>query len=197
MSNFLFELEDDTRVAVAEEEKAKHEVVWLSLEEIKAEDMRHAEIHFLLERIESPEKAYTEKGILFNSGVFTGRTSDEVVEDIVTAVGGELVTNYRIRDWLVSRQRYWGCPIPIVYDPEGKAHLVPPEHLPWTLPTDVDFTPTGKYPLRVQRNFTIVSNAFLELGGRFDDTLDVFVDSAWYYLRYLDPHGAMISLTIN
>jgi leucyl-tRNA synthetase len=107
----------------------------------------------------------------------------------IAAMGGEKTTQYRIRDWLVSRQRYWGCPIPIVYDPEGKPHAIPAEHLPWLLPTDVDFTPTGKAsPLASSKELQErVTKIFGEGWTPECDTLDTFVDSSWYFLRYLDP----------
>ena len=131
---------------------------------------------------------YTGTGILANSGEYTGRDNEEATGDIVKFVGGETTTQYRIRDWLVSRQRYWGCPIPIVYDPEGKPHTVPAEHLPWLLPTDVDFRPTGKAPLASSKEFKErVSRIFGEGWTPEYDTLDTFVDSSWYFLRYLDP----------
>ena len=111
--------------------------------------------------------------------------------DAIAAMGGERATQYRLRDWLVSRQRYWGCPIPIVYDPEGKPHSIPAEHLPWLLPTDVDFTPTGKAPLASSKELQErVIKIFGEGWTPEYDTLDTFVDSSWYFLRYLDPKDA-------
>jgi leucyl-tRNA synthetase len=110
--------------------------------------------------------------------------------EIIAAVGGEPVTNYRLRDWLVSRQRYWGCPIPVVYDPEGKPHAVPQEHLPWLLPTDValseasDDAPLASSSELKER----VTRLFGEGWTPEVDTLDTFVDSSWYFLRYLAPH---------
>lgn len=133
-------------------------------------------------------EGYTGDGALIDSGPFTGRDNREAFDDIITFAGGEKTTNYRIRDWLVSRQRYWGCPIPVVYDPEGKAHLVPAEHLPWLLPEDVDFTPTGKAPLASSKELhERVTRLFGEGWMPEYDTLDTFVDSSWYYLRYLSP----------
>jgi leucyl-tRNA synthetase len=141
--------------------------------------------------IENSTLPYTGAGVLTNSGDFTGKNSEEAKWDIVTAVGGERATMYRLRDWLVSRQRYWGCPIPIVYDPEGKAHTIPAEHLPWLLPTDVDFTPTGKAPLASSKELQErVTKIFGEGWTPEYDTLDTFVDSSWYFLRYLDPKDA-------
>jgi len=140
---------------------------------------------------ENMQVPYTGTGTLINSGEFNGRNSDEAMWDIVNYAGGEKTTQYRIRDWLVSRQRYWGCPIPIVYDPEGKPHIIPAEHLPWLLPTDVDFKPTGKAPLASSKELKErVTKIFGEGWKPEYDTLDTFVDSSWYFLRYLDPKNA-------
>lgn len=112
--------------------------------------------------------------------------------DEITAIGGEKTTQYRIRDWLVSRQRYWGCPIPIAYDPSGKPHAIPAEHLPWLLPTDVDFVPTGKAPLASSKELQErVTKIFGEGWAPEYDTLDTFVDSSWYFLRYLDTKNTL------
>ncbi len=106
--------------------------------------------------------------------------------DFIEKIGGVRTTQYRLRDWLVSRQRYWGCPIPIVYDPEGKPHPIPTDHLPWLLPTDVDFKPNGKAPLASSKELQErVVNIFGEGWTPEYDTLDTFVDSSWYFLRYL------------
>ncbi len=138
--------------------------------------------------IEGGDLPHTKNGPLVDSGEFDGRDNEEAKWDIVAAAGGERATNYRLRDWLVSRQRYWGCPIPIVYDPEGKPHTIPSEHLPWTLPTDVDFTPTGEAPLASSKELKErVTKIFGEGWTPEYDTLDTFVDSSWYFLRYLDP----------
>ena len=111
--------------------------------------------------------------------------------DTIAAIGGEKATQYRLRDWLVSRQRYWGCPIPIVYDPSGEPHAIPAEHLPWLLPTDVDFRPTGKAPLASSKELQErVVRIFGEGWTPEYDTLDTFVDSSWYFLRYLDSNDA-------
>lgn len=133
--------------------------------------------------------AYTGHGTLVDSGEFIGRNSEEAKWDIVRQIGGERVTLYRLRDWLVSRQRYWGCPIPIAYDPEGKPHAIPAEHLPWLLPTDVDFKPTGNAPLASSNELKErVTKIFGEGWTPEYDTLDTFVDSSWYFLRYLNPN---------
>ncbi len=167
------------------DEQGKFTVEWISkaraLTEIK--DPLHA---YALARFLAPA-AYTDGGVLARSGPFSGRNAEEAKWEIVAAVGGEPATNYRLRDWLVSRQRYWGCPIPIVYDPEGKPHAVPSEHLPWLLPTDVNFAPTGESPLASSKELKErVERIFGEGWTPEYDTLDTFVDSSWYFLRYLD-----------
>lgn len=98
----------------------------------------------------------------------------------------EPVIQYRLRDWLVSRQRYWGAPIPIVYDPQGNAHPIPEKHLPWLLPTDVEFRPTGESPLTHSKEFIERTEKIFGKGWRPEyDTMDTFVCSSFYYLRYL------------
>jgi len=133
---------------------------------------------------------YSTKGTLMNSGEFDGLTSDEGGQKITEFVGGKMKTTYKLRDWSISRQRYWGTPIPIVYDPEGVAHTVPEEHLPWLLPEDVDFVPTGEAPLSKSKELLDRTEKIFGKGWTPEvDTMDTFVCSAWYYLRYPDPHN--------
>ncbi len=186
---FVVELEDGEREAVTADEEAKHEIKWLTPKELKKFLTPDTHQHTLRIFMHGAE-AYTGDGSLVDSGPFTGRLGSEAKWDIVESVGGKRETQYRLRDWLISRQRYWGCPIPIVYDPEGKAHAVPPEHLPWLLPTDVDFAPTGnESPLATSKELKErVQKIFGEGWTPEYDTLDTFVDSSWYFLRYLDSH---------
>ncbi|MBU6323229.1 leucine--tRNA ligase [Patescibacteria group bacterium] len=185
-----FELANGERESVSAEEDAKHETLWIPRDEVR-DFLTLMERDVVWERMQGHDAAYTGGGILVDSGAYTGRNNREAIPDIVREVGGEPVTNYRLRDWLVSRQRYWGCPIPIVYDPEGKPHAVPAEHLPWELPTDVDFTPTGEPPLASSKELAArVENIFGKGWTPEFDTLDTFVDSSWYFLRYLDAGDA-------
>jgi leucyl-tRNA synthetase len=127
------------------------------------------------------------EGPLMNSGEFNDINSEEARKKITEFVAGKLVKTYRLRDWGISRQRYWGTPIPIVYDPEGKAHPVPDEHLPWLLPTDVDHTPDGTSPLARSKELLERTENIFGKGWRPEvETMDTFVDSSWYFYRYLD-----------
>ena len=131
------------------------------------------------------------EGMLEQPAKFKGRKWGEAREDILDFMVDEMkiakrAVHYRLRDWLLSRQRYWGAPIPIVYDPEGKAHPIPEEHLPWLLPTDVEFKPTGKSPLTESKEFIERTEKIFGKGWRPEfDTMDTFVCSSFYYLRYL------------
>jgi leucyl-tRNA synthetase len=141
------------------------------------------------EYIEKGERWWIGSGKLVNSGEFSGLSSAEAAEKI-TEKFGQAETTYRLRDWSVGRQRFWGCPIPVVYDPEGKAHLVPEKHLPWKLPDDVPFEPTGEAPLAASRELKERTEEIFGAGWTPEtSTLDTFVDSSWYYLRFTDPQN--------
>ncbi|WP_283703543.1 leucine--tRNA ligase [Clostridium perfringens] len=134
---------------------------------------------------------FCEHGILVNSGEFDGLTTDEAKEKIAEKLAsmglGEKKVNFRLRDWLVSRQRYWGAPIPVVYCEECGIVPVPESQLPVELPYDVEFAPDGKSPLAKSEAF--VNTTCPHCGKpakRETDTLDTFVCSSWYYLRYPD-----------
>lgn len=143
-----------------------------------------------IEAIKKGDFAWTGPGVLINSGEFDGMSVDEAKKAITQKVGGKITHTYRLRDWSISRQRYWGTPIPIVYDPDGKAYTVPEEHLPWTLPEDVDFVPTGEAPLCKSMELRERTEKLFGEGWTPEyDTMDTFVDSSWYFLRYPDPHN--------
>lgn len=134
-------------------------------------------------------KVIDEAGKLVNSGEFSGRHKDEVLDDLLAKVGGQRETTYRLRDWLVSRQRYWGSPIPIAYDAEGNEHLIPENELPVILPHDVEFLPNGQSPLQAATEWKQYTDPVSgQEWTREVDTLDTFVCSSWYYFRYLSPH---------
>jgi leucyl-tRNA synthetase len=136
------------------------------------------------------ELPFAALGTVINSDGFDGMTSEAAKVAITEKVGGRLTNTYRLRDWSIGRQRYWGVPIPIVYDPEGKAHPVPLEHLPWCLPEDVDFKPTGEAPLAKSTELKARTEKIFGAGWTPEvETMDTFVDSSWYYLRYIDNHN--------
>jgi leucyl-tRNA synthetase len=144
------------------------------------------------EKVRNLEYCYTKdpNGLLELPEEFADRKWGEVRESIIDFIVekkyGKRQINYRLRDWLVSRQRYWGAPIPIVYDPEGNAHPVPEKHLPWLLPEDVEFKPTGKSPLTYSKEFQERTEQIFGKGWTPEyDTMDTFVCSSFYYLRYL------------
>ncbi|QNO16248.1 leucine--tRNA ligase [Alkalicella caledoniensis] len=134
---------------------------------------------------------YTGPGKLVNSGEFDGldweQGKKQIVESLSSRQKAENKVNYRLRDWLVSRQRYWGAPIPIIYCDNCGTVPVPEDQLPVELPYDVDFAPDGKSPLAKHEGF--INTICPKCGAkakRESDTLDTFVDSSWYFLRYPD-----------
>ena len=134
---------------------------------------------------------FCEHGILVNSGEFDGLTTDEAKEKIVEKLAsmglGEKKVNFRLRDWLVSRQRYWGAPIPVVYCEECGIVPVPESQLPVELPYDVEFDPDGKSPLAKSEAFVNTTCPHCGKPAKRETyTLDTFVCSSWYYLRYPD-----------
>jgi leucyl-tRNA synthetase len=132
---------------------------------------------------------------LVNSGAFTGMRADEAIGAITDWLAerglGKRAVNYRLRDWLVSRQRYWGCPIPVVYCERDGVVPVGEDQLPVLLPEVEDYAPKGKSPLAAAEEW--VATECPRCGGparRETDTMDTFVDSSWYFIRYLDPHDS-------
>ena len=155
----------------------------------------------IIKVVEKPEdmadddSCYHGEGIMVNSGEFNGQKSEDVREQILGWLEesgiGRSKTTYKMRDWLISRQRYWGCPIPIAYDKNGKEHLIPEDQLPVMLPTLSDFKPddSGKSALAKSKEFITV-----EINGekmtRETDTMDGYACSSWYLLRYADPRNS-------
>ena len=155
----------------------------------------------IVEVIEKPagviddNPCYHGEGVMINSGEFNGQDSANVREQITDWLEqsgiGCAKTTYKMRDWLISRQRYWGCPIPIAYDKDGKEYLIPEDQLPVLLPKITDFKPddSGKSALAKSEEFMTV-----EFGGekmiRETDTMDGYACSSWYLLRYADPKNS-------
>jgi len=146
-------------------------------------------------KVKASEMPYEGEGTLVNSGKFDGQSAwgdgkAKMAEWMIDEEFAKWQTTYKLRDWLISRQRYWGAPIPVVYDPDGKTHLVKAEHLPWLLPTDVDFKPTGESPLKSSQELKARVEKLYGPGWTPEyDTMDTFVDSSWYFLRYTDSRN--------
>ena len=141
-----------------------------------------------------PNKVFEDPGVLVNSGEFTGidnETAKKKITEYAEKMGfGHSKVQYRLRDWLISRQRYWGAPIPVVYCEKCGVQPVREEDLPIQLPTDVDFSVQGKSPITTSKTF---QNAVCPICGapavRETDTMDTFICSSWYYLRYADANN--------
>ncbi|MBO7289331.1 MAG: leucine--tRNA ligase [Clostridia bacterium] len=144
---------------------------------------------------DSLEAAFEAEGIMINSGEFNGLNNREALPKMIEYMAkkgiGETKVNFRLRDWLISRQRYWGAPIPVIYCEDCGAVPVNESDLPVILPEDVEFTGLGKSPLTTSESF---KNAPCpkcgKMGTREMDTMDTFVCSSWYFLRYCDPHNS-------
>ncbi len=141
------------------------------------------------------DAAYVDQGpddVLVNSGPFDGLTPAAAKDRIISWLGerdaGYPAVNYRLRDWLLSRQRYWGCPIPIIHCERCGIVPVPDEQLPVELPEIEDYQPKGRSPLAAAEDWVATSCPSCDGPARREtDTMDTFVDSSWYFLRYLDP----------
>jgi len=139
------------------------------------------------------KEAYTEPGIMVNSGDFDGLPSQqgiEAISDFLEEKGwGKRATSYRLRDWLISRQRYWGAPIPMIYCPNCGIVPVPEQDLPVLLPEDAEFRPTGESPLKYCEQFVNTTCPQCSAPAKREtDTMDTFMCSSWYFLRYASPH---------
>ncbi len=148
----------------------------------------------LVAKINNFEVCFSDEGILVNSGQFDGLTSavarKEITKSLEKKGSARFIINYKLRDWLISRQRYWGAPIPIVNCEKCGEQAVPENQLPVLLPEDVDFVPKGdgKSPIATSSNF--VNTTCPKCSGpatREVDTMDTFMCSSWYFLRYLNP----------
>lgn len=190
----LFELIDEERDEISAEEQAIQEAVWLSRSEITKDTMTCAELDLWLDRIDNKDAIYCDEGILTNSGNFNGMSTSDAREQIVAWLEQENVgrskTTYKMRDWLISRQRYWGAPIPIIHCDDCGAVPVPDNQLPVILPDLDDFKPHGGATSALASATDWVNAPCPKCGKvgiRETDTMDGYACSSWYFLRYLDP----------
>ncbi len=194
----LLELVDDTPLPIAAEEADKHSATWMSSEEAMQEGM-YGNNKLALQLALRKTTAYTtasygEDAVLVNSDQFDGMSSEQA-KKAITDTFGRAKKTYRLRDWVVSRQRYWGVPIPIIHCKDCGAQPVPDKDLPVKLPEVKDYLPegSGKSPLAKAKKW--VSVKCPKCKGKAEreiDTFDTFVDSSWYFLRYTDPNNKKV-----
>lgn len=185
-----FELLSDERIEpqLEADEKGKFSVEWVKA--VEAESVLQDELHKYVFDAFLRDKVFTDDGVVCNSGQFDGLETAKAKQEITAWLqqrgDGHETMNYRLRDWLISRQRYWGAPIPIIHCPTCGAVPVPEEELPVELPLGVKFDNTGRSPLQTHPDFVKTScpQCHHTEARRETDTMDTFVDSSWYFLRY-------------
>jgi leucyl-tRNA synthetase len=192
----LMELDRDQKGPVSEEERSQHDTFWMSFEEAGREGLfknNMLALDLALGKIGAYTRPrYGEEQRMVNSGEHDGLSIEEAKTAITEKFGRKKVT-YKLRDWIVSRQRYWGVPIPIVHCETCGSVPVPDEELPVLLPEVEDYLPegSGKSPLAKVSSFVNVTCPKCGAPAeRETDTFDTFVDSSWYFLRYSDPHNS-------
>lgn len=186
-----FEMASEAQVEVAEEEKETHEITWTEEKDFIPSKMTNSELPYWLERMKGNlETAYTGEGVLINAGEFDGMNSIEAKSAITKRIGAKAVTKFKLRDWVFSRQRYWGEPIPMVNC--EKCGLVPlsEKDLPLKLPEMKKYEPTdtGESPLATVEKWVKTKCPSCKGPARREtDTMPQWAGSSWYYLRYADP----------
>jgi len=193
-ATFIVELTDDTQEEVSDEEKEKHEIRWLTKDALRSflTATSHLQaVTFLDTRL------YTDDGILTDSAEYTGLESANAREKIVATLEekglGKKTVKYKLRDWVFSRQRYWGEPIPVVHCDTCGVVAVPEQELPVTLPDVKQYEPTGTGESPLAGIESWVNTTCPKCGGpakRETNTMPQWAGSSWYYLRYIDPHNS-------
>ena len=187
-----FKLENNENVGVSNEEKMKHEVVWLTESELDS-FLDHGEGQELWKLFKNKTHCITQEGVLINSGKFDGLTSEQAKKEITKFVGGKIVTKFKLRDWIFSRQRYWGEPIPLVNCEKCGLVPVPEKDLPVKLPDVKSYKPTdtGESPLAsIAKWVNVKCPKCKGKAKRETDTMPNWAGSSWYYLRYTDPKNS-------
>ena len=185
----MFELEGSFK---EEDSKVEddHELIWLDKKDITYPQVVHAELEDWLERWDKTNSIYVGPGVLINSGSWSGSNSKEAVNKIIKAVDGKVIKTYKLRDWVFSRQRYWGEPIPIIHCEQCGAVPVPERELPVKLPAVKSYAPTGTGESPLADIASWVKTKCPQCQGpgkRETNTMPQWAGSSWYYLRYMDP----------
>lgn len=185
-----FELKSDKKIKVKNKEKEKHDFEWLSLKET-APKMTCAELDIWLEWLKSEgDYSFTDNGVLTNSGKCTGMESAEAKEVIRKEINGKKRTTYKLKDWVFSRQRYWGEPIPLVHCQKCGVVPIPEKELPVKLPNVKSYEPTGTGESPLANITSWVNTKCPKCKGkaqRETNTMPQWAGSSWYYLRFIDP----------
>lgn len=187
----LFELVSDEREETSAEESAQYDIAWLTSEEMVAAKMRHSEMDMLLSQIrtQNASSLYEGDGVLVNSGKFDGEKNTDAMVKITKEVGGKTAVNYRLQDWVFSRQRYWGEPIPLIHCEDCGVVPVPEKDLPVKLPNVKHYEPTGtgESPLAaIDKWVNVKCPKCKGKAKRETNTMPQWAGSCWYYLRYMD-----------
>jgi len=177
----VFELENDEQVEVAQEEKDAFDITWLPESDMNYDVMTHAETNSWREKLSAVHGAYLGEGVLVDSGTFSGMRSEEARKKITKFAQGKIVTQYKMRDAIFARQRYWGEPIPLFHNAQGLIVEVSENKLPLKLPDVKSYKPTGtgESPLAGVSSWV--------KAGYETNTMPGWAGSSWYFLRYMDP----------
>ncbi len=180
---FVIELADLEKDTLSSDEIEKHDVVWVPSSEIKKSYWPISELSEIVAHVENGAHAFVGEGKIINSGDFNSLSSEEARKEITKAVGGKIVTKYKMRDAVFARQRYWGEPIPLVHEKDGTIQPLKEKDLPLTLPNVKSYEPigTGESPLAGVKDWV--------KKGYETNTMPGWAGSSWYFLRYMDPEN--------
>jgi leucyl-tRNA synthetase len=186
-----FDLVNEERETIAENEAAEKDIFWADMKTLTTDFMVHAEMDVWLDRLNNgAEKAYCEDGVMINSDKFNGRKNTEIMEEITKLAKGQRKVTYRLKDWVFSRQRYWGEPIPLIHCEKCGVVPVPEKDLPLKLPKVKSYEPsgTGESPLaKIDKWVNTKCPVCKGKAKRETNTMPQWAGSSWYYLRYIDP----------
>lgn len=190
----LFKLEDDTKTSTEKSENENHDLKWLTTDELRTFLTPDTHQH-IFRTLTNTQKSYAGEGKLINSEQFNGKISSDVKKDVTTFGRGNWVTNFKLRDWVFSRQRYWGEPIPVVHCEKCGIVALPEKELPLKLPKVKNYAPTqnGESPLSAIDKW--VNTKCPQCKGkakRETDTMPNWAGSSWYYLRYTDAKNKKV-----